>query len=55
MGETKRACWVLGKKHGRNRLLGWQNNIKIDLKELGWDNMKVNLHVPYTAGNFPNK
>jgi len=44
-----------GEKHERNRLLGWEDNIKIDLEELGWGNMEVNLHVPYTAGNFPNR
>jgi len=31
----------------RNRLFGWKNNIKIDLEELKWDNVEVNLHVPY--------
>jgi hypothetical protein len=29
--------------------------LKIDLEEIGWDNMEVNFHVPYTAGNFPNR
>ena len=53
IGETRRACWVLGEKH--ERLLGWEDNIKTDLEELGWDNMEVNLHVAYTAGNFPNR
>ena len=37
------------------RLLGWEDNIKIDLEELGWGNMEVNLHVSYTAGNSSNR
>jgi len=56
MGKPRRACWILGgKKHERNRLRGWEDNIKVDLEEQGWGNMEVNLHVPYTAGNFPNR
>jgi hypothetical protein len=62
MGETKNAYRMLGKPEGR-RPLGrprrrWMDNIKIDLREIGWDlaqdkdqwralvNTVMNLRVP---------
>jgi hypothetical protein len=44
MGEKSNACRILvGKPEGK-RLLGrprcrWVNNIKMDLREMGWDGM----------------
>jgi hypothetical protein len=44
MGETRIAYWILlGKPEGK-RPLGrpkrrWMDNIKIDLRETGWDGM----------------
>ena len=36
MGERIGAYWVLvGKPEGR-RTLGWEDNIKVDLREVGW-------------------
>ena len=52
-GDEKGMLGFWGETHERNRLLGWEENIKIDLEELRWDNRGVNIHVTYTAGNFP--
>jgi hypothetical protein len=44
MGESRGTCWVLmGKPEGR-RSLGrprrrWKENIKVDLREVGWRGM----------------
>jgi hypothetical protein len=42
MGEKRDAYRILVGKPGRKRLLGrprrrWVNNIKMDLREIGWD------------------
>jgi hypothetical protein len=42
MGEKRNACRILVGKPHRNRPLGrprrmWVENIKIDLREIGWD------------------
>jgi len=44
MGERRGECKVLVGKTGRKRPLGrprrrWENNIKMDLQELGWEHM----------------
>jgi hypothetical protein len=44
MGEKRNACRVLvGKPEGKKPLGGprhrWVNNIKMDLREIGWDGM----------------
>ena len=67
MWERKGVCRVLvGKPEGR-RPLGrprhrWEDNIKMDLREVGWghwlgqsgsrQNAVMNHRVPYSAGNF---
>jgi hypothetical protein len=46
MGETRYACGILvGKPEGK-RTLGrprrrWVDNIKMDLREIGWDGMNL--------------
>jgi hypothetical protein len=42
MGETNNAYWILVKKPEGKRPLGrlrrrWVDNIKMDLREIGWD------------------
>jgi hypothetical protein len=42
MGETRNACRILIGKPEKKRPLGrqrcrWVDNIKIDLREIGWD------------------
>jgi hypothetical protein len=44
MGEKRNACRILvGKPEGRRpperSRCTWQNNIKMDLREIGWDGM----------------
>jgi hypothetical protein len=72
MGEKRNACRILvGKPEGK-RPLGrlkhrWVDNIKMDLREIGWDwialaqdrdqwravvNAVMNLWVPLNAGKF---
>jgi hypothetical protein len=57
-GEKKNACRILVGKPERKRPLGrprlrWVDNIKLDLREVGWDGVDrdqwralVNLRVP---------
>jgi hypothetical protein len=61
MGEKRNACRILGKLEGKRPLgrprLRWVDNIKIDLREIGWGGMDwdqwralvntvMNLRVP---------
>jgi hypothetical protein len=44
MGEKRNACRILVGKPERKRALGrprrrWVDNIKMDLREIGWDSM----------------
>jgi hypothetical protein len=44
MGEERGACWIwVGRPEGRRpigrRGLRWQDNIKMDLQEVGWGSM----------------
>jgi hypothetical protein len=44
MGEKRKACRVLVEKPERKRPLGrptrrWEDNIKMDLREIGWGGM----------------
>jgi hypothetical protein len=71
MGEKRNAYRILVGKLEEKRRLGrprhrWVDNIKIDLKEIGWDGMDwihltkhrdqwntvMNLQVPQNAGKF---
>jgi hypothetical protein len=42
MGEEKNACRILLRKSDGKRLRNkhsWENNIKMDLREMGWSGM----------------
>jgi hypothetical protein len=44
MGERRNACSILAGKPGGKRPIGrprrkWEDNVKMDLRELGWDGM----------------
>jgi hypothetical protein len=46
MGEKRNACWVLvGKTEGQRPLRRptriWENNIKLDLREIGWGGVEL--------------
>jgi hypothetical protein len=66
MGETRKACGILVGKPEGNRPLGrsrrrWVDDIKMDLGEIGWDDMDwINLaqdreqclHQPFLGNGF---
>ena len=44
MGDRRGAYWVLVERPKGKRPIGWEDNIKMDLQEMGWLGMKwINL------------